>query len=396
MKENQIIQNLIADGENEQLGFKSDVLKDSIAKIICSFLNSKGGTVLIGIDDKKNIVGVKNADKLKADLENYLVAAIVPEAPVTVSIEKINGKKLLLLKVWGGSKQPYIFNGSIYYRRGNITQKATSKEISDLIHNRSISEKNWERQVFTEVSLEDLDSKLIIETIKESHKNNKTNFTGDDILKFLIHYGLYENGAFTKACVVLFAKNPVRFLPQIRVRLTEYPESKTDKALIRDKYFEGNLFRIREDIEKYINGLGTRSVFDKNQWKRIDFSFPKKALQEGVINALIHRDYSSSTSGVAISVYPDTFVISNSGKFPDDIQIKDLKRNHRSHPVNPDIAHIVYLRGFIDKLGRGTVKLVEECRSAGLKEPVWKETSEGVTLTFHGPKALSERKQQNE
>ncbi|MBU4485340.1 MAG: hypothetical protein KKD38_00290 [Candidatus Delongbacteria bacterium] len=56
---------------------------------------------------------------------------------------------------------------------------------------------------------------------------------------------------------------------------------------------------------------------------------------------------------------------------PEDIQIKDLKRNHRSHPVNPDIAHIVYLRGFIDKLGRGTIKLVEECRNAGLREPVW-------------------------
>jgi ATP-dependent DNA helicase RecG len=59
----------------------------------------------------------------------------------------------------------------------------------------------------------------------------------------------------------------------------------------------------------------------------------------------MHRDYSSFSSSVTISVYPDVFVISNSGKLPDDIKVKDLKKNHDSHPVNPDIAHIVFLNG---------------------------------------------------
>jgi ATP-dependent DNA helicase RecG len=99
---------------------------------------------------------------------------------------------------------------------------------------------------------------------------------------------------------------------------------------------------------------------------------------------------------VAISVYPDRFVISNSGKLPDDIEIKDLKKNHSSHPVNPDIAHVVFLRGLIDKLGRGTINIIEHCKDAGLKAPEWKETSNGVTLTFFGPKSLSERKERND
>lgn len=191
---------------------------------------------------------------------------------------------------------------------------------------------------------------------------------------------------------MLFAKAPAKYLPQVRVQLTEYGEGKTDNALLRNEVFEGNLFSIRDKLERYIENLGIRSVFDKNQWKRIDFKFPPKALQEGVINALMHRDYSSHSSAVAISIYPDTFVISNSGHLPDDLKVSELKKAHRSHPVNPDIAHIVFLRGLIDKLGRGTIKLLEDCRNAGLKDPVWKDSIDGITLTFYGPKALAPKK----
>lgn len=393
MNSEQLIKDLIKQGESEQLEFMEVVRKDTIAKTLCSFLNGSGGRVVIGVTHEGKVIGLENISEIEQELKAFLVAAIVPDAPINYSVENIGQKQMLVLKVWGGSKQPYIFDGSIFYRRGTGTQKATSKEISELIHGRQLAEQHWERQISLGVELDDLDKKLISDTINESRKNHRSNFESDDILEFLTHYGLYINGSFTNACVVLFGRKPSRFIPQIRVRLTEYAESKTDDNLIRNEVLEGNLFSIRDELEKYVNGLGVRSVFDKNQWKRQDFAFPKKALQEGIINALMHRDFSSFSSSVSISVYPDKFIISNSGKLPDDIKISDLKKNHDSHPVNPDIAHVVFLRGLIDKLGRGTIRVIEECKDAGLKAPEWKETSTGIVLTFHGPKSLSERKE---
>ena len=392
MNEEQLMKNLIKQGESEQLEFKEVVRKDTIARVLCSFLNGTGGRVVIGVDENGNVLGVNDAEQHKEELEKYLLNVIIPDVPISITIENINNKKILMLKVWEGTKQPYIFDGSIFYRRGASTQKATSQEISKLIHGRQLAEKHWERQIIVGVELDDLDKKLIKSTIIESKQNYHSNYNDNDILGFLTHYGLYLNGSFTNACVVLFAKTPSKFIPQIRVRLTEYVAGKTDKNLIRDEVFEGNLFSIRDKFEKYINGLGVRSIFDDNQWKRKDFSFPVKALQEGIINALMHRDYSNFSSGVAISVYPDRFVISNSGQLPGDLEIKDLKINHRSHPVNPDIAHIVFLRGFIDKLGRGTLKVIRECKEAGLRAPVWKQTNTDVTLTFYGPKSLPVKK----
>lgn len=393
MNSEQLIKDLIKQGESEQLEFMEVARKDTIAKTLCSFLNGSGGWVIVGVTHEGKVIGLENAHVIEQELKAFLLAAIVPDAPINYSVENIGQKQMLVLKVWGGSKQPYIFDGSIFYRRGAGTQKATSKEISELIHGRQLAEQHWEKQISLGVELDDLDEKLINDTINESRKNHRSNFESDDILGFLTHYGLYINGSFTNACVVLFGRKPSRFIPQIRVRLTEYAESKTDDNLIRNEVLEGNLFSIRDELEKYVNGLGVRSVFDKNQWKRQDFAFPKKALQEGIINALLHRDYSSFSSSVSISVYPDKFIISNSGKLPDDIKISDLKKNHDSHPVNPDIAHVVFLRGLIDKLGRGTIRVVEECKDAGLKAPEWKETSTGIVLTFHGPRSLSERKE---
>ena len=393
MSNEQLLKSLLKQGESEQLEFMEVVRKDSIARNLCALLNADGGRVVIGVTDDGKAIGIEDAVRYKSEMQAYLINVIVPDAPISISIEILGQKELLIFKVWGGSKQPYIFDGNIYYRRGTSTQKATSKEISELIHGRQLSEQHWERQITLGVELDDLDKNLIRKTIRESRKNHRSNFESDDILEFLTHYGLYINGSFTNACVVLFAKKASKFIPQVRVRLMEYAEGKTDEHLIRNEILEGNLFTVRDELEKYVNGLGVRSVFDKNQWKRLDFSFPKRALQEGIINALMHRDYSSFSSSVTISVYPDKFVISNSGKLPDDIKVRDLKRNHDSHPVNPDIAHIVFLNGLIDKLGRGTIRVIEECKDAGLRVPIWKETSSGIVLIFNGPKGLAEKKE---
>lgn len=392
MSNEQLLKNLLKQGESEQLEFMEVVRKNIIARNLCALLNADGGRVVVGVSDDGKVIGIKDSVKHKAEMQAYLINVIVPDAPITISVEILGQKELLIFKVWGGTKQPYIFDGNIYYRRGASTKKATSKEISELIHGRQLSEQHWERQITLGVKLDDLDINLIKKTITESRKNHRSNFENDDILEFLNHYGLYINGSFTNACVVLFAKKPSKFIPQVRVRLTEYAEGKTDDHLIRNEILEGNLFTVRDELEKYVNGLGVRSVFDKKQWKRLDFSFPKRALQEGIINALIHRDYSSFSSSVTISVYPDKFVVSNSGKLPDDIKVRDLKRNHDSHPVNPDIAHIVFLNGLIDKLGRGTIRVIEECKDAGLRVPEWKETSNSIVLIFNGPKGLAEKK----
>ena len=85
---------------------------------------------------------------------------------------------------------------------------------------------------------------------------------------------------------------------------------------------------------------------------------------------------------------------------PDELKLSDLKRDHASVPRNPDIAHVCYLRKLIEKIGRGTQRIVEDCRKAKIKDPKWESSPLETSLFFFaltavakptGSETLSER-----
>jgi ATP-dependent DNA helicase RecG len=387
MSSEQLINSLLKIGESEQLEFKVGYRKDVVGKNICAFLNSNGGQLLIGVTDEGKIKGVPNAVEHQKVIENHLKQEIVPDAPVTVTVENIGKKNLILLKVWAGSKQPYVYDSTIYCRKGSWTVKATSDDISKLIRNRQATDLHWERQLALGVGVDDLDHDEINKTIVHIGESEKLG-EDDSVVNFLTNYGLFYNGQPTNSAVILFAKNPTRFVPQSRVRLSFLENGKTDDKFLDDKILEGNLFKNIDVIQGFFEKhLSKTSQFDKADWQRKDsYAIPMPALREGVLNALVHRDYSSSSASISIIIYSDKIEISNSGKSP--LKANELKKNHLSMPVNPDIAHIVFLRGYIEKMGRGTLKVIDACKKQGLKVPLWKTSDTGVKLTFYPKKNL--------
>lgn len=382
MNSEQLIKSLLKQGESEQLEFKQVVRKDAIGKSICAFLNHEGGQVLIGVSDDKKIVGIADVEKWEQELTDYLNTTIIPEAPIMVSVERVGNKQILLVKVWAGSKQPYIFDGSIYFRKGQSTVKATSQQISDLIHNRQKTELHWERQLALGVELEDLDIHEIQKTIDRSINESKLDESKRKPIDFLTHFGLFQNGHFTNAAVVLLAKNPARFIPQTRVRVAFLEKGKTADEFVDDKLLDGNLFKnisaVQDFFEKH---LRTTRKFSEKEWERQDeYVVPMSALREGVMNALVHRDYSLPSASMSVIIYSDRIEVFNSGKSP--LKAAELRKSHLSLPVNPDIAHMVFLRGYIEKIGRGTIKIMDACKAAGLKAPKWTTTDTSVKLAF--------------
>ena len=266
MNTEQLIKDLINQDESEQLDFKDVVRKDVIGKTICGFLNNKGGQLLIGISDNKDVKGLNDATKFQIEIEQFLLKELVPEAPVMVSVENYNDKQLLLIKVWEGSRQPYIFKGSIYYRRHSRTIQASSKEISKLIHKRKETEIHWERQSALGVELEDLDLEEIKKTMQSAMLNYKMKDIKREPIDFLSDYGLYQNGNFTNAAVVLFAKKPSRFIPQIRLRIAFLNHGKTGDVFKDDQLLEGNLFKNIEDIQYFFEKhISLTRKFDNNK-----------------------------------------------------------------------------------------------------------------------------------
>lgn len=110
-------------------------------------------------------------------------------------------------------------------------------------------------------------------------------------------------------------------------------------------------------------------------------NFPEKAMREAILNALIHKNYSSANP-IQISVYEDWLMIYNNGELPRGWTTETLKQEHTSEPANPDIAKTFFRAGYVETWGRGTVNIVEYCTQAGLPEPVFEGKWGGLAVIF--------------
>ena len=93
----------------------------------------------------------------------------------------------------------------------------------------------------------------------------------------------------------------------------------------------------------------------------------------------MHKDYSRSNP-IQISVYTNKIIIWNEGQLPDDWTVESLKTKHPSRPYNPDIANCFFRAGLIEAWGRGTIKILNECRQAKIALPVFKYDLSGFVI----------------
>ena len=156
------IKDLIKDGENQNLEFKSSIrwdvknnvenknLEKVIIKTIVGFMNSEGGQLIIGVDDDGNILGLENdynslgnagRDKFELHLNQLLMSKIGKEYLqfTRITFEKIDGKDVCLVTVRPSTKPAYLKyddKEEFYVRTGNATNAFTLSEATEYIKTR--------------------------------------------------------------------------------------------------------------------------------------------------------------------------------------------------------------------------------------------------------------------
>lgn len=378
------LQDLIAKGEGPRLEFRTGATQaDMIAKIVCGFLNQDGGLLVLGIEDRNRVTGVADAESKLQQLQAELTSLISPNALWSGERVQFEGRDLVLIEVPDGQDKPYVVGGAIYIRREDRIVPANRDEITRLIQRRAQAGQRWERQLAVGAERADLDEQLVLQTMQLAVESQRWQGAADDIGGFLSSFGLIEQGGVTNAGVLLYGRAPSRVLPQARVRLVVMPEGKTGNRYSADKLFESSILQMARQIPEAL-ALQAGSVESRfsDDWQRSDKpKYPATALREGIMNALVHRDYTKNGS-IVISVLPDSLRISNPGGLPNHLKPSDLKKSHPSLPRNPDVAHICFLHGLIEKVGRGTQRIVEDCRKANLPQPKWRSSALETELSF--------------
>lgn len=125
-----LIRKQIRQGEGIGTEFKLDVRNlESIAKAVCAFLNTSGGTVFCGVDDKGRIVGMDAAQDQVQQIHAYLLENVTPKALFTVNVDDEDGKAIMSIEVSEGKDHPYVFGGSVFVRESSQTRAADAVKL---------------------------------------------------------------------------------------------------------------------------------------------------------------------------------------------------------------------------------------------------------------------------
>ncbi len=359
--------------ESQTTEFKSN-WRDEYLKTICAFANTNGGKIFIGVSDDGNILGVKNAKKLM----EYIPNKIKNKVGITPSVE-IKSKKdkdIIHISV-NSSPIPISYEGKYYIRSGSTTSELKGNELSQFIMKKI--GKTWDG-ISSDADFHNIDIDTV-ENFKNLAKNRVPSISKlDSMEKIFSNLKLTINeGQLSNAAILLFGKDPQKFFISAKTRVGRF---KTTTDIIDTVIAEGNLFNQLEiTVEAIKKHLNVR--FEIKDIERQDiWDYPIEAIREAVLNALIHKDY-SSTAEIQIKIYDDKIWIWNSGKLPEELRIEDLKKEHSSYPKNPLIANVFYLSGFIERWGSGTKRMVDLFKGQGLPEPEYKEEQGGFSVWFY-------------
>jgi predicted HTH transcriptional regulator len=109
---------------------------------------------------------------------------------------------------------------------------------------------------------------------------------------------------------------------------------------------------------------GTR---DNSNQVDVEYEIQRSEVSEAIVNAIVHRDYTSNGS-VQIMLFKDRLEIWNPGTLPLNLTVEDLKKPHSSYPNNLLLAEPMYLAGYIERIGTGTMDMLVKCKEKGLRE----------------------------
>jgi ATP-dependent DNA helicase RecG len=390
MSTSEFTERLLAEGESPRLEFKASVEPmTSIAPSVCAFLNSDGGVLIVGVNEEGVPNGSVNEDQVKS-LHRFLREKITPRVLYDVTFEHVSEGDVIVVSVPAGPDRPYVCEGAVYVRKGSSTVAANASTLRALVEESVEPAMRWERRSSVGFEIDDVDRALLDETVRRAGDRRGYVFDNPrDPLAVLSQLSLVQSGQLTNAADVLFGKKVARRHPQTRMRAVCYSTDRADNFL-DEQLFEGPAFKLLEDGMAFLKRhVAIAAEFREGQLPRESKpQYPFNALREALVNALVHRDYAAFSGSVSISIYPERVEVWNTGKLPRGITPRDLLlASHSSILVNPDIGHVFYLHELMERVGRGTFKIAQECRDLGMRLPDWKNVGSGVRLTMFAAKA---------
>jgi ATP-dependent DNA helicase RecG len=382
-----------ASGESETSEFKRTTgERREATRTLCAMLNHRGGRVLFGVNPDGRVIGQQVSDRTIEEVAQELREIDPPAFPSIDRVAVDNGREVLVVTVSTGQNRPYSYHGRSYRRVGNTSPVMSRDEYNRVLLERLHGEHRWENEPAAGWTVADLDVAEIVRTVEEAIRRGRAEDPGtSDPAELLRGLGLLRERRVLRAAAVLFgrAERVEMDYPQCLLRVAKFRG--TDRTEFLDnRQFHGNAFDLLLRAERFLrDSLPVAGRVTPGLFERVDDPlYPPVALREALANAFCHRDYAIGGGSVAVAIYDDCLEVTSSGTLHFGLTAEALFAPHESLPWNPLVARVFFRRGVIEAWGRGTIKMAELTRLAGLPSPEIEDVGGCVTVRFRPSRYL--------
>lgn len=331
------IKNEIRLGEDSSRQFKVKLNNPThVAVEMCAMSNSFGGVIYVGVNDDCSIEGISPEEVRKynswiADAASQLIRPAI--YPLTQTVE-IDGKLLLLIKIPEGVSKPYQDNkGAFWVKSGSDKRVASPQELMRLFQQNAQLSLD---EMVTTAEISDIDQKKF-DTFFEQTKGIEFASIGLKLENVLSNMNLARDGKFTLGGLLLFGKNVQEIKPFCIIRaICFYGNEISDNSFIDKRDCTGNLdeqFRLGMlFLKNNLSFIQVEPSFNSPGILEID----ERALEEALVNAILHRDYSKNAV-IRLFIFKNRVEIISPGSLPNHLTVENIK-NGNSVMRNPLLA----------------------------------------------------------
>lgn len=312
-------------GEDSTRQFKVKLNNPAhIALEMCAMSNSLGGIIYIGVNDDCTIEGISQEEVRKynswiSDAASQLIRPAI--YPQTRTVE-VAGKLLMLIEVSEGTSKPYQdHKGAFWVKTGSDKRVASSQELMRLFQQNAQLSLD---ELITSADINDIDLAKFY-TFFERTKGIEFSSLGLNLEQVLSNMNLAKEGKLTLGGLLLFGKNVQDYKPFCTIRSISFPGNEiSDNSFIDKRDCSGTLdeqFRLGMlFLKNNLSFIQVDSSFNSPGVLEID----ERALEEALVNAILHRDYSKNAV-IRLFIFKDRVEIISPGSLPNHLTVENIK-----------------------------------------------------------------------
>lgn len=367
--------------ERKGLGEK-DIAPTKVANELIGMLNADGGVLAFGVADNGTIEDLNTLPPLKlSNYRNLIHDFIEPFGNIQLEEVTITDKLIFLFHVDQDIERIYKRkdNEDIHLRIDDKNKKLDRDAVRKLEYDKQI--RKFEDELEPNFDFDDLDNNLL-----KGYKQ-KLNYQGS-LLDLLVkrHLAVKKEGKYSikKAGVLLFAKDPDKYITSASLRYVRYEGTDTkvgtEHNVVKDVRFENNIPWIIGKVKEFLKVTLKDYYFldlESGRFNKVP-EYPEEAWLEGIVNALCHRSYNVQGNTIYIKHFDDRIEISNSGPLPAQVNIENIRTERYSR--NPRIARALEDMGFVRQLNEGVSRIYKSMEDSMLSKPEYIEKNGNIYL----------------